>query len=264
MRVAWIGLGSMGKPMALSVLEGGHSLVGFARRPQEHGQINRAGGRVTSVAIEAVGGAELVCVNLFSEEQIREVMLEGRVVEALPAQAVLVIHSTVSPGFVHEIGRLREDLQVLDAGFSGSPEDASRGSLTLMVGGATAALERAKPVFATYSNQIAHTGSLGTGMTLKVINNLMFAANAVIARDALLLASNGGVGLDVAVQTLSRGSAGSTALRILGSAGNPDNVMTAMRRYLEKDVSIAQQALRGLDLGSLQAATREFAESLCQ
>lgn len=258
MKVGWIGLGSMGKPMALAALAGGHSLTGFARRPGEHDAIRAAGGTVTADACAAVADADLVCVNLFSENQVREVMLDGGALAAMPADAILAIHSTVSPPFMREIVGWRDGIALLDAGFSGGPADAAAGRLTLMVGGEASVLERARPVFACYADSIAHAGPLGSGMTLKVINNLMFGAHVAIARDALRLVAAADLDITIAVQTLLRGSAGSTALRIVGSGSDPQAVVDGISHYLRKDVPIARAGAAGLDLGTLDATTREF------
>ena len=261
MRVAWIGLGSMGRPMALSVLRAAHPLAGYARRPDEQGALRAAGGQVSADLAATVAGAEIVCVNLFSEGQIDEVLVARGALAAMPAGAVLAIHSTVSPPFVRALAARRPELDVLDAGFSGSPDDALNGRLTLMVGGAAGVLERARPVFEAYAGHIAHAGPLGSGMALKVINNLMFAAHVAIARDGLRLAKAQGLAPDVAVATLMRGSAGSNALGFLGRSGDAEAMVTAIRPYLDKDVPIARQGAAGLDLGTLDAATRAFGDA---
>lgn len=259
MRVAWIGLGSMGRPMALSVLRAGHTVTGYARRPAEQTELIAAGATVGDDAKTAVTNAEMVCVNLFSEAQVREVLLDAGVLAAVPSGAILVIHSTVAPTFVSELANARADVQWLDAGFSGGPNEALAGALTLMVGGDSNVFDQAWEVFRTYANYIAYTGSLGSGMTLKVINNLMFAAHVAIARDALRLTSAAGIDSKVAAGTLACGSAGSTALGILARGGNPEAVVDAVSRYLDKDVPIARAAAAGLDLGALDAPTRGFA-----
>lgn len=259
MRVAWIGLGSMGRPMALSVLRGGHDLRAYARRPEEHADLVSEGSSVGDNPVEAVADAELVCVNLFSEAQIRTVLIDGDVLSAVPAGAIVAIHSTVSPAFVGELAAIRGDVELLDAGFSGGPDEALAGELTLMVGGDPTAFDQAWEVFRTYANHIAYTGPVGSGMTLKVINNLIFAANVAIAGDALRLVTAAGVDPKIAAGVLLRGSAGSTALRIIGKDGAPEVTMTAIARYLEKDVAIARAATVGLDLGTLNGATSGYA-----
>jgi 3-hydroxyisobutyrate dehydrogenase len=258
MRIAWIGLGSMGRPMALAALRAGHDVHGYARRPAEQGAIRDAGGRVGDDLPAAVADARIVCVNLFSEVQLRDVVVAGGVVEAMQAGAILAIHSTVSPGFVRALGAMRGDIDVLDAGFSGGPEEALAGQLALMVGGEAAALERARPVFAAYAGHVAHVGPLGSGMALKVINNLMFAAHVAIARDALRLMQAQGLAPDVAVATLMRGSAGSNALGLLGRSGDAEAMVAAIRPYLDKDVPIARAGAQGLDLATLGTATSGF------
>jgi 3-hydroxyisobutyrate dehydrogenase-like beta-hydroxyacid dehydrogenase len=200
----------------------------------------------------------LVCVNLFSEQQLDEVFVEHGVLADIQPGSILAIHSTVSPNFIRGLAQRRRDIDALDAGFSGGPDEASAGKLTLMVGGDAAVLERARPVFATYAQPIVHAGALGTGMTLKVINNLLFAANIALAADALHLVQASGVGLEAALAALMHGSAGSNALGILGRSGHPAAAMAAITRYLEKDVPIALESARGLDLGRLAAATGAF------
>ena len=258
MQVAWIGLGSMGQPMALAAQRAGHRVQGYARRPAEHGALREAGATVTDAIRDILPGAELVCVNLFSEAQIRDVVIAGGVIEAMPAGAILAIHSTVGAPFMRDLAARRADIGLLDAGFSGGPAEALAGQLTLMVGGDAAALDRARPVFSAYAGHIAHLGPVGSGMALKVINNLMFAAHVAIAQDALRLVRDGGLALDVAVATLLRGSAGSNALGFLGRAGDADAMVGAIRPYLEKDVPIARAAAQGADLGALDGATLRF------
>ena len=258
MRVAWIGLGSMGKPMALAALRAGHALTGYARRPHEHDDLRAAGAVVTDQLGPALAGAELVCINLYSEEQLRAVLIESGNLALVPPGAVVAIHSTVSPAVVRELAALRDDIAVIDAGFSGGPDEAANAALTLMVGGDLAAFERARPVFAAYAGHIAHLGPLGAGMTLKVINNLTFAGHMAIAQDVLRLCDANGLELDTAIATLSRGSAGSTALAYLGRSSDPHGMLAAIRHYLDKDVEIAREGSRHMDLGVLAAATQGF------
>lgn len=258
MRIGWIGLGAMGRPMALAALAAGHALAGHARRPDEQAEVRAAGGTVSDDLAATVRDAEIVCVTLFSEAQLRDVLVAGGALAAMPTGSILAVHSTVSPAFVRELAAARSDIAILDAGFSGGPDEALAGRLTVMVGGDAAVLERARPVFAAYAGHIAHAGPPGSGMTLKIINNLMFAAHVAIARDGLRLVEAGGLALEVAVATLMRGSAGSNALGILGRTGHAEATIAAIRPYLDKDVPIARAGAAGLDLGTLDAATREF------
>lgn len=258
MRIAWIGLGAMGRPMALAALRAGHALQGYARRPDEQSELSDEGAVVSADLLKTVEGVDAAFVTLFSETQVREVVVAGGVLAALPAGSVLVLHSTVSPAFAVELAGLRPDISVVDAGFSGGPDEAANAGLTLMVGGEPEVIQRLQPVLAAYAGHIARLGPVGSGMTLKVINNLTFAANVAMARDALRLVQAQGLDVVAAVETLGRGSAGSAALRILGSGGQPEAVVAGIRHYLEKDVAIARRGAEGMSIGALDAATAEF------
>ena len=258
MRIAWIGLGAMGKPMALATLRAGHTLAGYARRPEEHDEIRAAGGVVTDDLAQALDQAQIVCINLYSEAQLREVLIERGALALIPAGSVLVIHSTVSPDVVRELAVLRSDIGVIDAGFSGGADEAAIAALVLMVGGCAADVERARPVLAAYGGHIAHLGPLGAGMTLKIINNLTFAAHMAIAQDVLRLCATNGLAIEKAIDTLTRGSAGSRAFALLGQSNDPGAMLGGIRHYLDKDVAIARVASGHLDLGVLDAATQGF------
>jgi 3-hydroxyisobutyrate dehydrogenase-like beta-hydroxyacid dehydrogenase len=208
---------------------------------------------------EAVTGADAVCINLYSEEQLREVMITQAGLVAVKAGALVIVHSTVSPDAVQELAAMRPDIAVLDAGFSGGPAEAEAGKLTLMVGGKESDFERARPVLSAYGEHIAHLGPLGAGMTLKLINNLTFAAHIAIAQDALRLCEANGLALDVALATLGSGSAGSTALALLARNKDPHAMIAGIRHYLDKDVAIARAGSRHMDIGVLDGATRGFA-----
>ena len=256
MRVGWIGLGRVGRQMALAALAGGHSVAGHSREFARHEDVERAGGLLCSSVAEAVAGAEVVCVNVYSEEQLREVMFDGGAVEAMQPGAVLVVHSTVSPAAIAELASARSDVHVLDAGFSGTAEDVSSGRLTLMVGGHGDALARVEPVLRCYADTIAHLGPSGAGMTVKIINNLLFAAQMSLGYEALSIAAESGVVVGDAVAVLQQGSAASFALGAYGKSGDLPARLEQTRPYLEKDVAIGLNAFPGL--AEIKAATRRF------
>lgn len=258
MRVTWIGMGQIGRPMALRVLASGHALAGYARRTAAFDDIRAAGGTVTAVLSQAVQDAELVCVNLFSEDQLRTVLIDEGGLAGIEPGTVLVVHSTVSPEAIREIAELRPDLAVLDAAFSGTAEDAAARRIALMVGGPENALDRARPVLECYADFIAHVGPTGSGMAMKLVNNLLFAAQAALARDALAALEQQGIGRLDAVKVLWRSSGGSYATRLFGGAASPAEMMERIGPYVCKDVAVARSALANSALGSLLAATAEF------
>jgi 3-hydroxyisobutyrate dehydrogenase-like beta-hydroxyacid dehydrogenase len=258
MKVAWIGMGQIGHPMALRVLAGGHELVGHTRRPGDYADVAEAGGRLTSDVREAVAGAEVVCVNLFSEEQLRQVLLSDGGLAAMAPGAVLAMHTTMSPKGMRALADARSEVAMIDAAFSGTAQDAANGRIALMVGGEAAALHRAEPVLSTYADYIAPVGALGSGMTIKLLNNMLFAAQMGLAYDALTAAQVSGIALDDAVKVIARSSGGSFATGLFAGASDLDGVMRGISRYVEKDVAVARQAAGDVGLGGLRAATERF------
>jgi len=261
-KVAWIGMGRVGKQMALSVLRAGHSLTGHARTPSRHADAQAAGAYVTASIQAAVRGAEVVCVNVYSEDQMVDAMLGSGALAAMESGSVLAIHSTVGPFAVREIALARPDVHVLDAPFSGSAEDAWAARIALMVGGERAALERARPVFESYADHIAHVGPQGAGMMLKLVNNALFAAQINLARDAVRILDESGMNRADAIATLMRSSGASFAVQRF-AAGDPDEIIASVAPYMRKDMAAAVAAgdRAGFDLRTIRLAAQSFIDS---
>jgi 3-hydroxyisobutyrate dehydrogenase-like beta-hydroxyacid dehydrogenase len=148
---------------------------------------------------------------------------------------------------------------VLDATFSAGPEDVSAGKAVMMVGGDTAALELAKPAFSAYAAEIHHVGPLGAGQTIKLLNNLVFAANLMNTVELLHLAERQGLDTKTIAKTLQGCSGFSYAMRMFQAAPIED-MMNRARPYLEKDVATAVKVAKegGLDISAFAATERYF------
>ena len=139
--------------------------------------------------------ADVVCVCVFSDEQVRSIAMEGGLVDCVPEGGVLVIHTTGSPGTAQAIagaGAAR-GVGVIDSPVSGGPHDIAAGHITLLVGGADADLDRARPVLSAYGDPILHVGPLGAGQAVKLVNNAVFAANIGLVAQAVRLGEQLGV-----------------------------------------------------------------------
>jgi len=259
MKVGWIGLGQMGEPFATKVVEAGHQLVGHSRAGKPRDALTRAGARLTSSLTEAVAGAEIVGVCLFDDGQVLEVLTQ-EVLAAMAPGAVLALHSTGVPTLVEDLAaRAPTGVSVLDATFSGTAQDAAVGGIRLFIGGDAAVLERARPVLSTYCNPIIHVGGVGAARRLKLINNLLFAAQVSLAAEGLKAAEQMGLPLKTAVQALRISSGGSFALERFEN-GEIDVMLERLAHYLDKDVSAARAAAKaeGLDLQLLSAAAARW------
>jgi 3-hydroxyisobutyrate dehydrogenase len=259
MKVGWVGLGGIGKEMALRVLGAGHELVAYDRGAGK-AEVAAAGATMVANHPEVAGGCDVLCLCLFNDDQVREVMLDGGALAAMQAGSVLAIHTTGSPRLMRELGECAPaGVAVLDACFSGSAEDTARGDLTLMVGGEAEALERARPVLSTYAARINHMGPLGTGQTVKLLNNLLFATNVRQAEEVLGMAAGQGLDPKLAAQVICQSSGGSMAMGLMQNGVVPV-MMESIRHYMVKDVKAVADAARdsGIDISAFDAVIAHY------
>ena len=253
LRVGFIGVGQMGRPMVDRLLAAGVPTEVFVRRPEVRAELEAAGASVADSAQELAARSDLVILCFFSDAQTREVMLDGRVLASMRSGSILVSHVTGSPELSVELQAAAPDgVTVLDVPISGTDDHIRRGQLTLMVGGDADALERVKPVLATYCDPILHVGGLGDGQRIKLINNLVFAVNLRTALAAAALGESMGVAAAELSRVVSECSGGSFAIDLLRHVA-PESLAGGARHYLVKDVSTirAVAAEQGIELGVL-------------
>ena len=191
LRIGFIGLGQMGKPMARCLVEKGlaTTVCDIADAPAE--ELVAKGAKRAATAREIADTCDLVGVCVRDDDEVREVCVgENGFFASARRGLVIAVHSTVYPETVLEIGEAAEKhgMHVLDACVTGGPMAAERAELTYMVGGAEEAFGRYKPAFATSAKTIVHTGPLGTATYTKICNNLLQyqAFNAVMEAFTLL------------------------------------------------------------------------------
>ncbi|MDO3634890.1 NAD(P)-dependent oxidoreductase [Mycolicibacterium arseniciresistens] len=240
MRVGFIGLGSQGAPMARRIVEGGHELTLWARRPASVEPFADTAAKIADTPAELAAASDLVCLCVVGDDDVRQVLTgETGVLAGLAPGAVIAIHSTVHPDTCTEIAELagRHDVSVLDAPVSGGGPAAADGTLLVMVGGAETDVEKARPVFATYADPVVHLGPLGSGQVAKILNNLLFSANLGSALSALELGDSLGVARDKLCEVLVRGSATSKAVNSISMfGGTVEGLAPIAGALLQKDV----------------------------
>lgn len=264
MRIGWIGLGAMGLGMARCAARAGHEVLGHTRGAPAHQELVADGGRLSPDLHAVAAHAEVLCVNVFNDDQVRSVLYEDGVLAQLRPGVILVVHTTGAPDLSRRLQADAPDgVEVVDAAFSGSPQQAAEGKLTLMVGAGDSAWPRVEPLFAAYGEFIRRVGPLGAGMQMKLLNNLLFAAHVRLAADAYRIALDEGLAAATVAEVLARSSGASRALALLGARpGAPDD-LSSMRQYVEKDVETALRiaAASGLNLKSLGAVAASFADA---
>jgi 3-hydroxyisobutyrate dehydrogenase len=258
--VGVIGLGSMGGAMVRRLLEqGAEPLVWDAAKAV----IGRAGGR--AAAGPAGVAADCVILSLPDDRAVAEVL--AALWPALPLGAVVVDTSTLSPiaarGFATEAAA--RGFAYLDAPVSGGPAGAAAGSLTMMIGGDAAALERARPVLALITGRIVHVGEAGAGQVAKLVNNLLLATHLVTAAEALRLGARAGLSPEALLPIINAatGRSGTTEVNWPRwiTSGTFDSGFSA--GLMRKDVRLAVElaAAVGAPLDACAAAARAWATS---
>jgi len=240
--------------MAAKAAACGHELTGYTRRPRgdRTAAVLEAAGLKVSHDLAEATEAEIVSLCVFDDEQLRDVLLEKGVLAGLRPGTVVVIHTTASPVLVRSLAAAAPvGVAVLDANFSGTPQMATDGRLTLMTGGDPAALARARPVLESFACSITHVGGPGDGQTLKLINNALFAGQLRLASDALDLLRAEGLDPAAALDVLRVSSARSHALDVLAREADWHSQIATLRHWLDKDADVARAAAAdlGLDLG---------------
>ncbi|MFV2034377.1 MAG: NAD(P)-dependent oxidoreductase [Halocynthiibacter sp.] len=217
--MGFVGLGKMGCPMALRLIEAGFALKCYDGDPQRLAPLSQAGAVACAFVADTVQDAEIVITMLPDGDAVRQVMLgEGSASSAMREGAFLADMSSSAPLATRELGRELEALGIsmIDAPVSGGVAKASDGSLAIMVGGQPEYVETARPVFEVMGNRIIHAGKLGSGHAVKALNNYVSAAGLVAACEAVLVASAFGVEPEKFVDILnaSTGRNNSTELKM--------------------------------------------------
>jgi len=208
-RIGFIGLGMMGAPMAANLLRSGFEVLANDLRREALDTFVQAGGRAaTHLAELADCDAAIVMVN--TDAQAREVI--GALLDAGPKPPFAILSmSTILPSTARELGERAAAAGVgfLDAPVSGGAVVAQLGALAIMVGGDTALFERARPVFAAMGQSIHHVGPVGTGLAVKLVNNMIAIQTLPVVAEALRVGIEQGMELTTLVEVI-RESSGDT------------------------------------------------------
>ena len=194
MTVGFVGLGSQGGPMAQRIVEAGFPLLLWARRPEALAPYKDTAAQFVSDLADLGARSDHVGVCVVDDAGVREVV--GAILPTLRAGSRIAIHSTVHPDTCISLGKLAAErgVALMDAPVSGGGPGAAAGTLTVMVGGDVAAVDAARPVFATFSALVSHLGGVGAGQFAKLVNNSLMAANMALADAAL--GAGAALGLD--------------------------------------------------------------------
>jgi 2-hydroxy-3-oxopropionate reductase len=214
-KVAFIGLGIMGAPMARNLLRAGYDVTAFNPTRAKVDAFVEDGGKGAGSVAEAVGEADVVITMVPASPQVEQVVLhDGGVLENVRSGALLIDMSSITPQTSVEVAKAAAErgVEVLDAPVSGGEAGAVEGALSIMVGGEQETFDAAKPVFEALGKTIVLCGPHGSGQTVKAANQLIVAVNIQAVAEAVVFLEKSGVDLAAALDVLGGGLAGSTVL----------------------------------------------------
>ena len=253
--LAWIGLGALGTPMAHNLLQAGHGLTVFNRTTSSCEPLRAAGAKVAGSPAEAASEAEvlLICV---SDDRAAEAVLLGpeageAAIHGLRPGSLVIDCSTISPATSRRLAEALAErtIRYIDAPVTGGTEGAKAGTLSVLVGGNTEDLERARPLLEVLGSAITHFGPVGSGQEAKAVNQVLVAGSYAAVAEALELAERLGLDRQQVVAALKGGAAGSWALEHRSTPMIDDHYPLGFKLALHrKDLAIALESAEAQQL----------------
>ena len=201
MKVGFIGLGIMGKPMSKNLLKAGYSLVVADRNPEAIADVIAAGAETASTAKAIAEQCDVIITMLPNSPHVKEVALgENGIIEGAKPGTVLIDMSSIAPLASREISEAlkAKGIDMLDAPVSGGEPKAIDGTLSVMVGGDKAIFDKYYDLMKAMAGSVVHTGEIGAGNVTKLANQVIVALNIAAMSEALTLATKAGVNPDLA------------------------------------------------------------------
>ena len=262
MKIGYVGVGLMGLPMAKRLLSLGYAVRAYDIAPQAIAAARDAGAAAASSSADAAKGADLVLLNLPTPDAVEEVAFgKDGVASVLRPPQLLIDFSTnkvyQSKAFAQRL-RALAGAGWIDAPVSGGPPASGSGALTVMAGGETAEIERARPLFADVAGRFTHMGPAGAGMAAKMLNQLIVGAGHAVMAEAVVLAEAAGIDPARLPECLAGGLADSALLqKLYPRMVKRDFAPQGYVRQLLKDLEMVNEFA-----GALKAPTPMMGEAL--
>ncbi|WP_067707553.1 2-hydroxy-3-oxopropionate reductase [Erwinia sp. ErVv1] len=215
MKIGFIGLGIMGKPMSKNLLKAGYSLVVRDHNTESEAELVSAGAVVAKSAKAVAEQCEVIITMLPNSPHVREVLLgEESVIQGARSGTIVIDMSSIAPLASREFHQAlaQKEIALLDAPVSGGEPKAIEGTLSVMVGGDKALFDKCYEIMKAMAGSVVHTGDIGAGNVTKLANQVIVALNIAAMSEALTLATKAGVDPQQVFQAIRGGLAGSTVL----------------------------------------------------
>ncbi len=264
MKIAFIGLGNMGGPMAMNLHKAGHTLSAFDLSAEACKKFGAEGLPIAKSAVETVADAEVVISMLPASAHVEGLFLGGAgkpgLLDSIKAGTLVIDSSTIAAATSRKVAEAAaaKGVAMIDAPVSGGTGGAIAGTLTFMVGGETKDLERARPVLEKMGANIFHAGAAGAGQTAKICNNMLLGILMIGTSEALALGVANGLDPKVLSEIMRRSSGGNWALEKYNPMPGVMETSPASKNYaggfgtdlMLKDLGLAQE-----NATSVRAAT---------
>ena len=259
MPLAWIGLGALGTPMAMNLLQAGYGLRVFNRNPSCCAALVNAGAAQATTPADAAAGAEVLLVCVSDDAAVETVLLgaadpefrtdhtepQTAAIAGLSPGSLVIDCSTITPSTSRRLAAAlaQRGIAYIDAPVTGGTEGAKAGTLSVLVGGAPEHLEKARPLLEVLGGTIHHFGPVGAGQEAKAVNQVLVAGSYAAVAEALSLAERLGLNRHQVVEALKGGAAGSWALEHRSERMINDHYPLGFKLALHhKDLGIALEA----------------------
>lgn len=251
MKIAFIGLGIMGKPMAKNLLKAGHQLRVYDRNEATLTEMKAAGAAVCSSSAQTVEGVDVVITMLPNSPHVKSVMLEDdKLAEKMPRTAAFIDCSSVNPIASREIAAALEKfgIDMLDAPVSGGQPKAVDGTLSFMVGGRQEVFDKFKDVLFCMGSSVVLCGGVGAGNVTKLCNQTIVAVNIAALAEAMQMGQMCGVAPEKIFEAIRGGLAGSTVMNAKAPMMMDQNFQPGFRIDLHiKDLNNVVDAAKAVD-----------------
>jgi L-threonate 2-dehydrogenase len=248
MKIAFVGLGAMGLPMASNLVKAGFQVVGYDAFAKAIAAFEAGGGKAARSAGEAAAGADALILMVVNAAQAESVLFDAGAVDALATDGTVCLMSTCPPGAVQGIAArvAARGRRFVDAPVSGGVAGAQAATLSIMAAAEAETLERLRPALAALGDRIFHVGDTpGQGAAVKTINQLLCGVHLAAAAESLALARKAGVDPQMIIQICGGSAASSWMLRDRGPRMIEDDPrVTSAVDIFVKDLGIVLEAGR--------------------
>ncbi len=250
-RLAFIGLGAMGGPMASRLVTSGLTVTGYDINPDAMERLRQAGGQTATSAAEAAANADMLVTIVASAPQVEEVLFgETGALTSLPSGSAIMVCSTVPPDYMQALGQRLQTrgFDLLDAPVSGGVTGAANGTLTVMASGSAAAFEVFEPLLPILTAKQYRLGDVpGHGSICKVINQLLVGVHHAVTVEAMALAARVGADLEAVYEVIANSSGASQVFvnrvpDLLSENETPSGVLDIFVKDLGIVLDVGQEA----------------------